>query len=222
MQIQTLIAIGICAIFSASAVCANNETTDFLKMWQAWNTSEVYKFSDLSLAYQCETENWVEARETSRRFIRFGKGTHNPLGTIEAMRTFERLYNVEPHPEYPQTYTMMLPRALTLKEDYRVETLPAEVVCQMDGGRPRRFIFTADAPRGWKSKRVRVVYTWNFHPFEDQSFWVPVEILMEFLVKRGPRLVVLSEHWTLKRILEGPQSEEGPLQPVDKSQVPAD
>lgn len=192
---------------------SESDATDFLKMWQAWNTSKDYKYYDLNLEYQGETHNWAGVRETSRQIIHFGEGKHNPFGPLEAMRTLDRLHNVQAHPEYKNTYLMILSNALTLKEGNRVEMLPAKLTCQMDQGRPRRFIFDAEAPKRWLTQRVRVVYTWDFCQYDEELFWIPVEILMEYLVKRSSRQAVLSEHWTLKQILEGPRSGAGPIQP---------
>ena len=217
---QTLILIVILGVAGATVGWSDETSepnaTDFLKIWQAWNTSKAYyKYYDLSLEYQYETHNWGGVRETSRLIIHLGEGKHNPFGTLEAMRTLDRLHNVQAHPKYKDTFTMILTNALTLKEGHRVETLPAKLTCQMDQGRPRRFIFYAEPPKRWLTQSVRVVYTWNnFRQYDEEFYWVPVEILMEYLVERSSRQAVLSEQWTLKQILQGPRGGADSPQPV--------
>jgi hypothetical protein len=44
---------------------------------------------------------------------------------------------------------------------------------------------------------------------------VPDEMLIEYLVKNGTRQAVISQRWTLTKILEGPRSDTGAIQPVE-------
>jgi hypothetical protein len=187
---------------------------DFLKMWQAWNTADAYKYTALSLKYRCEVHNWAGIREVRRKVIRSGSRGEKPFGVLEAMRDINQLHDVKPVAKHKDTYSMVMPNAITLKEGSREVTLPAELICQMDQRRPRRFIAQAPAPKRWQTRKVRMVYTWDLREYDEEWFWIPVEIRIEFLVKRGNRQVVLSEQWTLERILEGPAMGRGPIQPV--------
>jgi hypothetical protein len=214
--IGTLVAL---SLFSA-AVATSDPTSDpgsgrdFLVQWAAFLESDAYKdFGNLSLEYLYETRNWRGIRKTEKRILRFGKGAANPFSTLFAMTKPEVLRDVEAHTEHKNVYTMTLPEALTLKEPFQEETqLPATATCQLFEREespglmlPRRFIFLADTPRGWKTRQVRIVYTWNYRTYqydeeEEERFWIPEEVLIESLARKRRATVVISERWTLLRI----------------------
>lgn len=208
-------------VFSSGAATSDKAPPDdsrmgFLEQWRAFHRSEAYKdpASDLSLEYVYETRNWRGDRKTERRTLHFGKGADNLFGTLEAMKEYDeakneykRLRNVEASPEHEDVYTMVLLDAMTLKEQGKEDaTVSANTTCQFFQGLPRRFIFLAETPRRWKTRQVRIVYTWNYHSYEyededEEQFWVPVEIVVDQLVKKGRRDIVISQRWTLLRIL---------------------
>lgn len=226
-----LVALGVFSAVVATSDKASAEASgrDFLAQWTAFLGSEAYRdpAADLSLEYLYETRNWRGERKTKRRIIRFGNGEDNPLVMLEAMKKHERLRNVEASPEHKDVYTMVLPEAITLKEAGKEEViLSANVTCQLFQGRPRRFIFLAEAPRRWLTQQVRIVQTWNYHSYEyengsEERIWAPVEIWVDKLVRKGPRQAQISQRWTLLRILAVKDIVVGPIQVVvaKKSEV---
>jgi hypothetical protein len=193
------------------------EGADFLSMWEAWNHSDAYKYTDFALEYRRETRNWDGRRKVSRKILRYGKGDPNPFEMLEQMREIKRLRDVRPFAERQETFSMILPNAIRLQEQDRIEILlNAEVFCQLWQGRPRRFIIQASPPRSWKTKVVRLIFTWDLYEFDEEEFWLPVEAMTEYLVERGPRQVLFSERWTLKHILGMIRVELGSLQEIDE------
>jgi hypothetical protein len=217
---------------------------DFINQWDAFLSSDAHQDSSLALEYRYETHTRQEGRRARRWKIRFGKasplnkGEENPFLLLDIMKNHSRiiqqasedegtgtiLRRVEPSPEHKDVYTMSVPKAYTLKERDEKEVLSANATCQLDQGWPLRFIFTVETPRHWLTRKVQIVYTWDYSSYEYENgnkdeFWVPTDIKLEKLISRRGRNDIETQHWQLLDILEVNVTDAGDItEPEDEVQ----
>ena len=196
--------------------------TRFVQMWQEFN--QTFPLSSVGLAYIQVTESWTGERITRREIIRFGKTslkrnsspgiqTEHLFQLLEALSESERFRDVKE--DSNGIFTFILLRSLVVTERNQTLTLDAQATCQMDEGRPVRFIFELNLPKGMTVMKLQLVYTWDYRSFNESLYLVPSEILVEALVKRAGRKVVISQKWLLEKIIEVKNVEIDLIQEVE-------
>lgn len=204
--------------------------TRFVQMWKEFN--QTFPLSSVGLAYIQVTESWTGERMTRREIIRVGKTslkrnsssgiqTEHLFQILEALSESERFRDVKE--DSKGIFSFILLRALSVTERNQTLTLDAQATCQMDEGlpsnevkgRPVRFIFELNLPKGMTALKLQLVYTWDYRSFNESLYLVPSEILVEALVKRAGRKVVISQKWLLEKIIEVKNVEIDLIQEVE-------
>lgn len=211
---------------TATEDTATSDTTLFLENWQAWSSSSENKLSEYTLEYSWETNDWFGQKRSGRRIIRL-KGpqesshkqtirARNILGLLEALGDSSRLYNVEKQPD-DNVFSLVVLDGLSVAEPGRNLAKDLQAKCQFivdnEKPKPRRFIFSAELSKESRAamRQVQIVFTWDYHPFDESFFWLPTDILIQSLVQRGKHQAVLSEHLILVDVRESYKSGVGDI-----------
>jgi hypothetical protein len=203
-----------------------SDTTLFLENWQAWSSSPENKLPEYALEYSWETDGWFGQKRSGRRIIRLRgpqESSHrqniqakNIFGLLQALGDSSRLYNVKKQPD-DDLFSLVVLDGLSVTEPGRniVEDLQAkcQFILDHEKPRPRRFVFSAEFSKESRAavRQVQIVFTWDYHPFEENFFWLPTDILTQSLVQRGKHQAVLSEHLTLVNVRESYRSGVGEI-----------
>lgn len=214
---------------SDTAVTENTGTSDttlFLENWQAWSSSTENKLPEYALEYSWETNGWFGQKRSGRRIIRLRgpqESSHqqtirarNIFGLLQALGDSSRLYNVEKQPD-DNVFSLVVLDGLSVTERGRNLVQDLQAKCQFildhQKPKPRRFIFSGEFSKESRAaiRQIQIVFTWDYHPFEESLFWLPADILIQSLVQRGRHQAVLSEHLTLVNVRESYKSGVGEI-----------